>query len=143
VSDRDVSPAIAHLLESAIYADDLDAVVAFYRDVLGLRVLDAGARLVSLDAGASTVLLIFQRGATAGGAHTPDGWIPPHDGSGPIHLAFAVSADDLSWWERRLEEQRIAVESRVRWPRGGCSLYFRDPEGHSVELATPGTWSTY
>jgi catechol 2,3-dioxygenase-like lactoylglutathione lyase family enzyme len=144
MSERTVAaPAIGHLLESAIYADDMDAVVSFYEDVLGLRVLDAGARLVSLDAGASTVLLIFKRGATGSGAHTPDGWIPPHDGNGPIHLAFAVSAGDLAGWEQRLDEKRITVESRVRWPGGGRSIYFRDPEGHSVELVTPGTWPTY
>lgn len=136
-------PTITQLLESAIYAEDLERVVSFYRDVLGLRVLDAGVRLVSMDAGASTVLLIFKRGATVGGAHTPDGWIPPHDGTGPIHLAFAVSTEELPAWERRLQEHGVAVESRVRWPAGGQSIYFRDPEGHSVELATPGTWPTY
>jgi len=137
------APTIGHLLESAIYADDIDAIVSFYRDVLGLRVLDAGARLVALDAGTSTVLLIFKRGATSNGAQTPDGWIPPHDGGGPIHLAFAVPADELAAWEHRLTQQGIAVESRVRWPGGGRSIYFRDPEGHSVELATPGTWPVY
>jgi len=28
-------------------------------------------------------------------------------------------------------------------PRGGTSLYFRDPNGHMLELATPGLWSIY
>jgi catechol 2,3-dioxygenase-like lactoylglutathione lyase family enzyme len=31
----------------------------------------------------------------------------------------------------------------VRWPRGGESIYFRDPDGHLVELATPGLWDNY
>jgi catechol 2,3-dioxygenase-like lactoylglutathione lyase family enzyme len=31
----------------------------------------------------------------------------------------------------------------MEWPRGGTSLYFRDPDGHLVELATPGLWSIY
>jgi hypothetical protein len=35
------------------------------------------------------------------------------------------------------------VESKVVWPLGGHSLYFRDPDNHVVELATPGIWSIY
>jgi catechol 2,3-dioxygenase-like lactoylglutathione lyase family enzyme len=134
---------VTHMLETALYADDLGALARFYREVLGLRALDESARLVALDAGGSTVLLLFQRGATTGGAQTPGGWIPPHDSRGPAHLAFAVAADDLPAWETRLQARGIAIESRVDWPRGGHSLYFRVPAGHSVELATPGTWANY
>jgi len=136
-------PTVARILESALYVDDMERVVAFYRDVLGFAVLDAGTRLVAMDAGGSTVLLIFKSGATTQGAHTPGGWIPPHDGGGPVHLAFAVSDEELPAWEERLTGHAVTIESRVRWPRGGRSIYFRDPAGHSVELATPGTWSTY
>ncbi|MDF2970539.1 MAG: glyoxalase, partial [Microvirga sp.] len=42
-----------------------------------------------------------------------------------------------------LGERKIPIESRVTWPRGGTSLYFRDPDGHVLELATPGLWATY
>jgi catechol 2,3-dioxygenase-like lactoylglutathione lyase family enzyme len=136
-------PAIAHLLETALYVDDMDRATGFYRDVLGLRVLDASPRLVAMDAGASTLLLLFRRGATLDGAATPGGWIPPHNGEGPAHVAFAVAAADLPSWEARLADHGIGVESRVRWNRGGQSIYVRDPDGHSVELVTPGTWDTY
>ena len=105
--------------------------------------LDEGSRLVSLDAGQGTILLLFHRGATTGGAETRSGWIPPHDGHGPIHVAFAIGRVDLPAWEKALNEHGIAIESRVRWSRGGESIYFRDPDGHSVELATPGVWATY
>ena len=37
----------------------------------------------------------------------------------------------------------IEIESRVTWPGGGTSLYFRDPEGHLLELLTPGVWQIY
>jgi catechol 2,3-dioxygenase-like lactoylglutathione lyase family enzyme len=87
--------------------------------------------------------LLFHRGATASGADTPSGWIPPHDGHGPIHVAFAIGRDDLPAWEKVLALQGVTIESRVRWNRGGESIYFRDPDGHSVELATPGVWATY
>jgi catechol 2,3-dioxygenase-like lactoylglutathione lyase family enzyme len=136
-------PVITRILETALYVDDLDAVVAFYRDILGLRVLDASSRLVSLDAGQATVLLLFRRGATVSGLDTSGGRIPPHDGQGPVHLAFAIATDTLGMWELRLQERGVAIESRVRWARGGQSIYFRDPAGHSVELATPGTWAVY
>ena len=137
------SPAIARTLETALYVDDLDAAVTFYRDILGLRVLDAGTRLVSLDAGQATVLLLFRRGATVSGLDTPGGRIPPHDGSGPMHLAFAIAAEAFAAWERRFQERGVAIESRVQWDRGGRSIYVPDPAGHSVELATPGTWAIY
>ena len=136
-------PPIAHLLETAVYVEDMERATAFYRDVLGLRVLDASPRLVAMDAGASTLLLLFRRGATLDGAAIPGGWIPPHDGEGPAHVAFAVDGADLLSWEARLADHGVAIESRVRWNRGGQSIYFRDPDGHSVELVTPGTWATY
>jgi catechol 2,3-dioxygenase-like lactoylglutathione lyase family enzyme len=73
----------------------------------------------------------------------PGGVIPPHDSHGQSHLAFAIAAADLDAWRRRLAEQGIPVESTVTWPLGGTSLYFRDPDGHLVELATPGIWPTW
>jgi catechol 2,3-dioxygenase-like lactoylglutathione lyase family enzyme len=101
-----------------------------------------GDRLVALDAGGGSVLLLFQRG-NSGPLDTPGGLVPGHDGGGPVHLAFAIDADTVAAWEARLSELGIAIESRVRWDRGGESIYFRDPEGRSVELATPGLWPTY
>ena len=73
----------------------------------------------------------------------PGGTIPPHDGAGPFHIAFAVAEADLALWEARLAEKGIALEGRMSWPKGGRSLYVRDPDGHLVELATPGIWRTY
>jgi len=60
-----------------------------------------------------------------------------------MHFAFAVDAADLPQWEERLRGAGIDIESRVRWARGGESVYFRDPDGHLVELATPGLWANY
>jgi catechol 2,3-dioxygenase-like lactoylglutathione lyase family enzyme len=87
--------------------------------------------------------LLFRRGATLETVRMPGGTIPPHDGHGPLHMAFAVTADALPQWEERLRERGIAVEGRTRWTRGGRSIYFRDPDGHLLELATPGLWATY
>ena len=136
-------PPIAHILETALYVDDLDRAKTFYRDVIGLPVLLDGPRLVAFDASAGTVLLLFRSGATRDGVRFAAGFIPPHDGSGPVHMAFAISAESLPSWEAHLEAHGIAIDGRMTWELGGRSLYFRDPDGHSIELATPGTWATY
>ena len=132
-------PTIDRVLETALYVDDLDRATAFYRDVLGFRILVPGPRLTAMDAGASTVLLLFKKGASIEGIEFDGGWLPPHDGDGPTHLAFAIPADQLEPWECRLREGHQRREPDPLG-RGGTSLYFRDPDGHSVELATPGVW---
>lgn len=137
------SRKIARVLETSLYADDLVRTVAFYRTVFGFEALVDTPRLCALDVNGVSVLLIFQRGATRDGLTTDGGWIPPHDGSGPTHFAFAIDAADLPWWENHLQSNGVEIESRVTWARGGQSLYFRDPENHSVELVTRGTWTTF
>ena len=136
-------PKIKRILETALYVDDLDASVRFYERVTGLNAISRGDRLVALDAGEGTVLLLFRRGATTGGASFPGGRIPPHHGEGPVHFACAVAAEDLDLWRNHLAGNGVEIESEVTWDRGGKSIYFRDPDGHSVELATPGVWEIY
>jgi catechol 2,3-dioxygenase-like lactoylglutathione lyase family enzyme len=82
------------------------------------------------------VFLVFHPEATA----TPGGPTPPHGARGPGHLAFAVPEAELPAWRERLAAHAVALETEVAWPRGGRSLYFRDPAGNSVELATPAVW---
>jgi len=137
------APHIRRVLETALYVTDMARAVAFYRDVLGLRPMGGGDRLTPMDAGEGTVLLLFLRGGSAEGIAFPDGWIPPHDGAGPAHMAFAVDAAEFEPWHARLAAHGVAVEVVNHWDRGGRSLYFRDPDGHSIELATPGVWPTY
>lgn len=135
-------PRVKRILETALYCADLEGTAAFYQSLLEATPMLTGDRLVALDAGQQTVLLLFQRGNSSA-LETPGGLVPGHDGSGPVHLAFAVDATDLPAWEARLAKLEVAIESRVRWERGGTSLYFRDPDGRSVELATPGIWPSY
>src|SRR6266581_458659 len=98
------------LLESSLYCDDLERATHFYRDLLGLRVLVASDRLAALDAGQHTVLLLFRRGASAGGvALSPESALPPHDGVGPLHLAFAVAGSELAAWETRLGAAGVSI----------------------------------
>jgi catechol 2,3-dioxygenase-like lactoylglutathione lyase family enzyme len=141
--DAHPTPEIRRVLETALYCDDLARTSAFYRRLLPHEPLVHSERLVALDAGKGTVLLLFQKGESIKSLPTPGGVVPGHEGSGPVHLAFAIDAAALRAWEDRLQSLGVEIESRVSWPRGGSSLYFRDPDGRSVELATPGTWATY
>jgi catechol 2,3-dioxygenase-like lactoylglutathione lyase family enzyme len=133
---------IRRILETVLYCDDLARTAAFYRRLLGASPMLSGDRLVAIDAGEGTVLLLFQRG-NSGPLEAPGGLVPGHDGGGPVHLAFAIDAADIDAWSKRLAQLGIDIESRVTWERGGLSLYFRDPDGRSVELATPGLWPSY
>jgi catechol-2,3-dioxygenase len=136
-------PRIDGLLETSLYVDDLEAVSAFYREVLGLPAMFASDRLIAHDAGRNGVLLLFRKGATSADVPTPRGTIPGHEGEGRLHLAFAVPAAEYEDWRSVLAERAIAVIGEVSWPAGGLSLYFHDPAGNVVELATPGLWPNY
>ena len=135
-------PRVRRILETALYCEDLAATAAFYQSLLDVKPMLSGDRLVALDAGQQTVLLLFQRG-NSGALETAGGLVPGHDGSGSVHLAFAIGREDVEAWESRLRALGTPIESRVSWDRGGTSLYFRDPENRSVELATPGIWPSY
>jgi catechol 2,3-dioxygenase-like lactoylglutathione lyase family enzyme len=136
-------PRVTGILETALYVDDLDRAAEFYTRLFGFAVMVRDDRLCALDVTPSNVLLLFRRGATQEAVETGYGAIPPHDGAGPLHMAFAIAADQLADWQQSLSRDGIAVESIVRWPRGSVSLYFRDPDGHLIELATPGLWDNY
>ena len=133
-------PPLDRILETALYVADLDRSAAFYTQVFAFDVMLADERLRALAVPGRGVLLLFRRGASAAPAVMPFGTIPPHDGHGALHLAFAVPGTSLAPWEAHLAVLGIGVESRVAWPHGAVSLYFRDPDGHSLEVATPGLW---
>ena len=136
-------PPISGVLETALYVDDLPRAARFYEASLGLRPVFVDERLAAYEAGPQSVLLLFRRGTTLATVTMPGGTIPPHDGHGPLHVALAIPAEQLPAWERHLASSGIAVEGRTKWPKGGTSIYFRDPDGHLVELATPGLWPNY
>lgn len=134
---------IRELKETALYVEDLVRAGQFYREVMGLPVLAEDERFRAFDVNGRQILLLFRRGASVEAVELPGGRIPGHDGAGPVHAGFAVEASELAAWEDHLGRHGVAVESRMAWPRGGRSLYFRDPDGHLLELLTPGVWATY
>jgi catechol 2,3-dioxygenase-like lactoylglutathione lyase family enzyme len=136
-------PEVTGVVETCLYVDDLERATRFYEDVCEFKKLIGDERFSALSVADRNVLLLFHQGATLESIPTPGGMIPPHDGAGNTHVAFSIPAAALPDWQRRLEEHGIAIESLVDWPRGGRSLYFRDPDHHLLELITPGCWSIY
>lgn len=127
---------IVAVVETGIYALDLDKAETFYRNVLDLEVVgkEAGHH-VFFRVGPSGMLLVFNAEAALKGDV-----LPAHGASGPGHFALGIRAANLDAWRDRLAAHGVAVEQEVTWPRGGRSLYFRDPAGNLVELITPGVW---
>lgn len=138
-------PAIKGVLETSLYVDDLARSVAFYKRVLGFELLQTyEPRLAVMNVVGRQVLLLFKKGASVKPSPTPGGTVPPTDGSGNLHLTFSIPASDFELWRESLTKNNIAIESEVRWETGSQSLYFRDPDGHVLELMTvPGAWGIF
>ena len=131
---------IEGILETALYAADLDAAEAFYGNVLGLeKITRAGNRHVFFRCGPS-VLLIFNPEETVKPPAPDSLQVPPHGTVGRGHACFRVSGDNLDAMAQKLKGAGIAIESEVHWPRGGRSIYFRDPDGNSLECAEAKIW---
>ena len=121
------------VLESALYCPDLEAAELFYMKVLGLEPIGKQpGRHVFFRCGTSVVLLFNPKTTIAEPAH--------HGAEGPGHLAFRVAGAALPSWRAHLLDHQVTIEREVAWPGGGNSVYFRDPAGNNLELATPATW---
>jgi catechol 2,3-dioxygenase-like lactoylglutathione lyase family enzyme len=131
------------IVETAIHVENVAHSAAFYERLFGLRRIAGDDRFCAFEVPGNAVFLLFRKGGTLDPVRLPGGVIPPHDGSGRMHFAFKISADSLEACQRSLAEHGIAIESTVKWPLGGTSLYFRDPDEHLVELITPGCWENY
>jgi len=137
-------PSITGVLETALYVADLDRAEEFYRRVFDFPILISDQRMRALrvpgqNAQGHQVLLLFRIGGSTEGESTPGGFIPPHDGHGKLHLAFSIAAEERDAWRNHLRENGVEIESEVQ-ANNGQSLYFRDLDGHLLELATPGLW---
>ena len=137
-------PKLDGIVETCIHTTDMERAKAFYEGVIGLQSIYSDNRLTAYAVAGNDVLLVFKKGATSETSHMPGGGvIPGHAGDGTLHVAFAISKDQLAAWEERLAAKGVAVEGAHTWTRGGRSIYFRDPDGHLLELATPGLWTVY
>jgi catechol 2,3-dioxygenase-like lactoylglutathione lyase family enzyme len=133
-------PAVRSILETSLYVADLERSAAFYNQVFGFDPVLRDDRMCAMAVPGRQVLLLFRTGGSVKPSETPVGFIPPHDGRGTQHLCFSIARTDLEPWQGHLHTLHIELESRLDFPHGGSSLYFRDPDGHSLEVATSGLW---
>jgi catechol 2,3-dioxygenase-like lactoylglutathione lyase family enzyme len=129
------------VLETVLYATDLDAAEAFYRDVLGLDVVGkVEGRHVFFRLG-QQMLLLFNPAVTAipleKDAPLP---VPHHGAVGPGHVCFRATGKEIEAWRAHLLSLGIAIEADFHWPNGGRSIYFRDPAGNALEFAEARIW---
>ncbi len=136
-------PPVQGVLEFGLYVKDVSRAADFYHLLFGFPVLISKERIAALDVEGKQILLLFKHGASSEPMNVPGGVLPPHGSQGTSHVAFAIQESDMEPWELWLREQDVEVESRLEWEGGGRSVYFRDPDGHLLELVTPGTWETY
>ena len=129
--DLPPAPLPPHLLEAAIYCDDLDRAEAFYGDVLGLpRIQRVGDRHVFFRVGTGT-LLVFNPHETAKPPGNPKMPVPPHGAHGPGHVCFAMPAEAIARWRDRL----TAAGAALALPEGDWAA---DPEApYKADLSQP------
>jgi len=123
------------LLESCLYAEDLDSMEDFYERVLGLKLFAREEGRHVFFRIADAMLLIFNP-IDSEIKDSP----PPHGQRGAGHLALDADESELDDWHRRLSDANVAIELDHLWAQGGRSIYFRDPAGNSIEISTARIW---
>jgi catechol 2,3-dioxygenase-like lactoylglutathione lyase family enzyme len=129
------------VLETSLYVADLDRAVAFYENILGLRRINEGyfegGRGAALQVGSGpSVLLLFRADITRIG-----GILPAHGTTGAGHVAFRMEPKEHDTWRQRLREHGVAIEKEFAFGNAPPSIYFRDPDGNSLELAVASIWA--
>lgn len=138
------NPAKIHALgEIAIRCNDLKAMRDFYRDVVGLRILNDSSdasgivffRIAEGYGGHTCVLALFHK--TAGGDRQhPIGSAPPETGarSSLHHIALTVEHGAQDALRTFLDEQGIAHRTEDFDWVGWRGVFITDPEGNTVEF---------
>ncbi len=131
------------ILETVLYADDIERAAWFYHEVLGLDMPGGMSELMTFfRIDDHHVLLIFDPAQS----DKPGRDVPSHGGRGPGHIALRIDESEYEQWKDRLSSFGIGIEQEIDWGleeefAAGCSMYCRDPYGNSVELITGNIWS--
>lgn len=129
------------VLETCLYAEDLDQTKSFYATLPGIELVsEEEGRHVFFTCGNGMLLIFNPNHTSSEQTQINDSNIPLHGTKGDGHIAFAIDENELDEWKKFLIDNNIPIESEVTWPNGSVSLYFRDPAGNSLELVSPKIW---
>lgn len=125
MTDSDaVLPTATRIGRVVLRVNDLDRLVTFYRDVVGLAVLDYNGEHATLGAGGEPLLELLA---------DPDASPRDREETGLFHTAFRVPS--------RAALGDALGQVRKRWTLDGASdhrvseaLYLSDPEGNGIEV---------
>ena len=123
--------------------NDLTESSVFYENVMGFEKFQESDRGCGFLLPGGSILLLIKQGTTLKPNKTPGGVIPSCGATGSMHVSFKISLNALETWRVHLENHGVVIESQVDFEFGGKCLYFRDPDGHLLELSTPGVWEVY
>lgn len=135
-------PRPRSILETVLYSRDLPAMLAFYRDTVGLSLVrDWGDLGLVFRVTEGAVLLVFNPDESS----QPGRSVPSHGVLGVGHAAFRIDDADYHPWLKHLAARGVPVEHEHEWReehgwRVGRSIYVRDPAGNSVEFLTADIW---
>ncbi|MEM8979818.1 MAG: VOC family protein [Pseudomonadota bacterium] len=137
---------IRALGEIAIRCDNLEAMFAFYRDIVGLKILtqpgESGIAFFEIGpsyGGHTAVLALFRKDAGRSDLH-PSSDQAPHTGarSSLHHLALTVDAADQDALKTFLDAQGIPHKTQTFDWIGWRGVFITDPEGNTVEFVAGG-----
>ena len=126
---------ITQIKETCLYSKHLEETKEFYTEYLGLKVFhyELGKHLF-LRAGSS--MLLFFNPEDSKLKITP----PPHYGNGKMHVAFEIPISDYESVKQSMVNSGIHITHEEIWSESNRSFYFNDPNGHVLEIVTPGLW---
>jgi len=127
----------AQLTHVGLYVEDMDAMVHFYKELVGLVVTDQGEFL-------GRRLTFLSRKADE---HHQMVFVSGRRVEGEVQLLSQISfrvddLDALKWFHRKaLDLGAGAMEGRNHG--NSWSIYFEDPEGNRIEMYTPTPWAVH
>ncbi len=128
------------ILETVIYARDLEAAERFYAEIIGLEVVSVLPEKFVFFRCGQQMLLVFNPETSR--IPDPDNPIPRHGTTGAGHFCFrAGSREEVDAWRDRFIAHGIEIEHYQRWGNDSYSVYVRDPAGNSVEVGEAKLWS--
>lgn len=129
-----MKPKLKKIKETAINIIDIERTKKFYHHILGLEIIIQDDKMIFFRVG-TDLLLCFDTDKTQNQISPP-----PHAARGIQHFAFECSAEDYERWKKVIKENEIEIEEEIIWQTGKKSFYFRDPDGHCLEIIEPMMW---